>query len=274
MAHVIIFTDGSARGNPGNGGWGAVCVYPKSSGELRVDELGGASAYTTNNQMELTAAIEGLKNFNNFYNDNKLNTTNDAESVFYTIYTDSAYVINGITKWVYGWQQNGWITSTKQEVSNRDLWEALLEQISNKEVDWKYVGGHIGIAGNERCDQIATEFADTILKGEADLALIQLYKGSLVGYPIKVLNTETGELILDEDGGSKSGGSAEKKAKAKERSKIAAYSYVSMVNGKIETHKTWAECEKRVKGVKGTRFKKAISKNDEDEIKKDFSSNN
>ncbi len=138
---IIIFTDGSSRGNPGRGGWGSVVVENNV-----VTELGGREDDTTNNRMELTAAIEGLS----------VVKTDDQ----ITINTDSSYVINGITKWVNGWKRNGWITKTKEEVMNRDLWEKLLEAKEGKDVVWNYVGGHAGIVGNERCDVIATSFAD------------------------------------------------------------------------------------------------------------------
>src|SRR5207245_895868 len=115
-----------------------------------VVELGGRKSPTTNNQMELTAALEGLKRLDQL----------DTEHGPIFVYTDSRYLINGITKWVFGWQKNNWITSQKEPVVNQELWEGLLEVTHGKRIEWKYVGGHSGIAGNERCDVIATEFAD------------------------------------------------------------------------------------------------------------------
>ncbi len=251
--NITIFTDGSSRGNPGKGGWGAVCVYPKSSGEMRVDELGGAESGVTNNQMELTAAIEALKNFTGFYDVSELGT------MTYELYTDSSYVINGITKWVNGWQKNGWITSAKEEVQNRNLWEQLVEATKEKDVSWKYIGGHRGISGNERCDEIATAFADSLTEyGQNSEMIPQLYKGSLTDYQIDILNIEVDETKSAE------------RSDAKSRSKIKAYSYVSLVNGKIAIDSTWTDCEKRVKGTKNARYKKSVSKSDEDVIVKDF----
>ena len=223
-----IFTDGSSRGNPGPGGWGSVVI----NGE-KVQELGGREDNTTNNRMEITACIEGIS------------TIPSGESV--TVYSDSRYVINGITKWIIAWKKTGWITKTKEEVLNRDLWERLDDATAGKKISWEYIGGHSGIAGNERCDEIATGFADKIK--------VDLYNGPLSAYFIKnILDLSHSTELISK----------------KSHSKAKAYSYVSMVNGKIEIHATWAECEARVKGKSGTRYKKAISEENEAEIIADF----
>ena len=156
---IIIFSDGSSRGNPGPGGWGAVVVAND-----KVVELGGREVHTTNNRMELMGAISALSSLG----------SEVSKSGGIIVNTDSSYVINGITKWVYGWQKNGWRSSTKSDVVNRDLWEKLLEASSGKKIDWNYVGGHIGVACNERCDEIATTFADD--------KHIQLFNGKLSDY--------------------------------------------------------------------------------------------
>ena len=230
----IIFTDGSSRGNPGPGGWGAIVINK----ELDLcTESGCGQPNTTNNRMELSAVINALR------------TVSDGSKNI--VYTDSSYVINGITKWVHGWQKNGWKTKTKEDVLNKDLWQDLLNACENKDVDFKYVGGHIGIAGNERCDIIATSFADNVK--------IELYKGSLSGYPISNVTNVSHDLVMAND-----------RQSSKNNSKNPAFSYVSLVNGKIEIHSNWTDCEKRVKGVKGARFKKTFSKEDEDELIKQF----
>ncbi|MDQ2933322.1 MAG: ribonuclease HI [bacterium] len=234
MNSISIFTDGSSRGNPGPGGYGAVVVT-----STNVTELGGAQKDTTNNKMELKGVIEGLKKIGN-----------TKESI--KIYTDSSYVINGITKWIQGWKRNGWITKAKDDVANKDLWIQLDQVVSGKNVSWEYVGGHIGIAGNERCDVIATSFAD----GEP----ISLYDGPLSQYSIS--------NILDV---SHSPVKAELKKKKSKTPPGKAHSYVSSLGGKIEIHHTWAECEKRVKGTKGARFKKATTAVHQTEIVKEFS---
>ena len=228
---VIIFTDGASRGNPGPGGWGAIIVK-----EELVKEIGGKEKEVTNNQMELTAAIKALAAVE--------------ETAPIEIFTDSSYLINGITKWVSGWRMNDWKTKAKKEVLNRDLWEELADLAENKNIEWKYLGGHSGIAGNERCDEIATEFADG--------SKVDLYDGPISKYPIDILN-----FNLDE-------AKAKEKAAARSHQKAAAYSYVSLVDGKIEIHKSWADCEKRVKGKSGARFKKATSKEDEERLIKEY----
>ena len=233
MNKTTIFTDGASRGNPGKGGWGAVVVMSD-----KVVELGGREDNTTNNRMELSAVIAGLSHV-----DNK-------ERI--TVNTDSSYVINGITKWVNGWQRNGWVTKTKDSVINRDLWEKLVDAKYGKEIEWNYVGGHSGVVGNERCDVIATSFADNDPTA--------LYDGSLLDYPIKnILDLSQVAEVANE-----------KKAK-KSHSNAKAYSYISKVDGKIETHKTWAECEARVKGKSGTRYRKATSPEQEKDIIAEFS---
>lgn len=237
---ITIFTDGSSRGNPGPGGFGAIVVM----GDL-VQEIGGRENHTTNNRMELLAVISALS----FLTTYQLK----AKSYQLTLYSDSRYVINGATKWIFGWQKNGWITSAKKEVENQDLWERLLEVMQGKKIDWQYVGGHVGVAGNERCDEIATAFADNTAP--------KLYAGSLADYSIKNILSTTSNTTLSVS-----------KEKSNSRSKAKAYSYVSSVNGVVQTHKTWAECEKRVKGVSGTRFKKALNPEEEKDLIQQWSS--
>lgn len=220
---ITIFTDGSSRGNPGPGGWGAIV---STSNEVK--ELGGREDHTTNNRMELAAAINAL-----VYVDES-DITGDI-----TLQTDSKYVIKGITSWVSGWKKNGWKTANKTDVVNRDLWEALSFAVSGLSIDWKYVEGHAGHPGNERCDEIATSFADNVE--------IPLYHG------------DTAKYLVDLDVKPISSGikSSKKSSSAK------AYSYVSSIGGIVEIHKTWSECEARVKGKSGARFKKVFSKDEE-----------
>ncbi len=156
---ITIFTDGSARGNPGPGGWGAVIADGKS-----VREIGGKAEHTTNNRMELTAVIEALRT---------LGTEEDI-----VLHTDSEYIVKGITSWVKSWQENNWRTSTKKSVLNKDLWEQLIEVVEGKEIKWFVVPGHAGIIANERCDEIATAFADRINP--------HLYNGKKVGYTVSL----------------------------------------------------------------------------------------
>ena len=241
---ITIFTDGSSRGNPGPGGWGAVVI--DASG--KVYELGGREDHTTNNRMEIAAALGALTHIES----RKL--AGDIE-----VNTDSAYLLQGITGWVFGWEKNGWKTKTGDDVLNQDLWRklgALVTRLKMKHaLMWKKVGGHIGLIGNERADLIATNCADKTQQ--------LLYVGPLNQYE---------QLI----GGSVFSGTSDekivqKKAKKKSSSTAPAYSYVSLLDGKIETHKTWAECERRVKGKKATKFKKVFSKQEEDSLKHEWS---
>ena len=135
---VIIHTDGACSGNPGPGGWGAVLQYGST-----VKELKGGAPLTTNNRMELTAAIEAL---------NTLKRACEVE-----LHTDSTYVKDGLTKWMKGWKTNGWKTAEKKPVKNLELWQALDTAVERHVVDWRWVKGHNGDALNERADQLANE---------------------------------------------------------------------------------------------------------------------
>ena len=261
---ITIFTDGSSRGNPGPGGFGAIIVhndgeFKVTSEKWKVKELGGREEHTTNNRMELRAAIEALTFIQNQDSTLPARPKSDAggnreKDRILILYSDSAYVINGITKWVHGWKKNNWITSQKKPVENRDLWEQLDSLCTIYRTEWKQVGGHVGVAGNERCDEIATAFAD----GNRP----ELYSGVLENYGIKnILEIPQGRTLNPQKGPTLK----------KQHSHAKAYSYVSMVGGKILTHKTWSECEARVKG-KPARYKKAVSVENEKEIIAEFSS--
>lgn len=145
-----IYTDGACSGNPGPGGWATV-LYTAAG---PAHELGGRAAQTTNNRMEMQAAIAGLT---------WLRDRGQRDGV--TVYTDSEYVLKGITQWIAGWKRRGWVNSAKKPVLNRDLWEVLdtltldLNQHLDQPLRWVYVRGHSGDPGNERCDAIARSFA-------------------------------------------------------------------------------------------------------------------
>lgn len=225
---LVIFTDGACSGNPGPGGWGAIVAYPNG----RVVELGGSKRDSTNNQMELTGALEAL-----IY-------ARDFEGPV-SIYTDSTYVIRGITQWVWGWRKRDWKTAEGKDVANQELWQSLIRVTSSRKpkVEWHYVRGHIGTPGNERVDEIATGFSN--------LKRVELFHGSLLQYehPIYDIpeNTELPEMRPKEE-------------------KKTAYSYLSVVNGVFERHSDWKSCEARVKGRPGAKFKKAMSPKNEEEI--------
>ncbi|MDQ2068955.1 ribonuclease HI [Natronospira bacteriovora] len=145
---VIVHTDGACRGNPGPGGWGALLEW---GGHCR--ELKGGEPETTNNRMELRAAIEALST---------LKRRCQVE-----LYTDSEYVRQGITQWMDGWKQRGWKTSAKKPVKNRELWEALDRQCQRHDIRWHWVKGHAGHPGNERADALANEAIDEMQGAKA-----------------------------------------------------------------------------------------------------------
>jgi ribonuclease HI len=229
---IVIFTDGAAKGNPGPGGWGVVIVTPDG----QVVELGGAMAPTTNNKMELTGAIRALTHVRDLPGP-------------VAIHTDSTYVITGIREWIFGWLRRGWKTATGTDVLNRELWEQLWALVTARgkgAIEWHYVRGHVGIAGNERVDEIADGFAVGRDPG--------LYRGPLSDYTRSVLDVPADTSLPKRSAGSSAG---------KSKSKAKAYSYLSVVDGAPMRHGTWSECEQRVKGRAGARFKKATSEADE-----------
>jgi ribonuclease HI len=136
MTDAVIYTDGACSGNPGAGGWGVVLRW----GNV-VKELHGGELSTTNNRMELTAAIKALE---------ALNRPSSVQ-----LYTDSRYLLDGITKWIGNWERRGWMTAGKKPVKNVDLWQRLVAAIGHHEVNWMWVKGHNGDPGNERADELA-----------------------------------------------------------------------------------------------------------------------
>ncbi|MCC6176868.1 MAG: ribonuclease HI [Chloroflexi bacterium] len=209
----LAYTDGSCIGNPGPGGWGVHLEFPDG----RVIELGGGEGRTTNNRMELRAAIEAVR------------ATQDWPSV--TIVLDSQYVRRGVTEWVVLWKRNGWLTSTKKPVENKDLWEEL-DALADGRIHWRWTRGHSGTPGNERVDEIARWFAASVR-------------------PL------AGERARQQD--------ALDGVQARPRAPVPTNGmrYLSLVDGIVARHGTWDECSRRVHGVRGARFKKARSADDE-----------
>lgn len=141
MTELVAYTDGACSGNPGPGGWGALLIARDGDIVLKERELKGGEAETTNNRMELLAAIEALDAL--------------ARPSTLTIVTDSAYVKNGVTSWIHGWKRNGWRTAAKKPVKNEDLWRRLDEAQTRHQVTWEWVKGHAGHPENERADELA-----------------------------------------------------------------------------------------------------------------------
>lgn len=228
-----VYSDGASKGNPGPGGYGAVVIGPKG-----ITEIGAYVANTTNNRMELTAVIEALKYIAR--NDNK------AKAV---IKTDSAYTINGATKWIFGWSKRGWYTATKEPVKNQDLWQELENLMSHVQVEFVKVPAHVGIFGNERADTIASDFAQA--------KPVELFSGTKAqyrkDYDLEVVNEKM----------------ATSRAKSKTKKTGKAYLYMSFLHGKVMRHKTWKECEARVKG-KPAKFKKVYSEEEAVALEKEW----
>lgn len=229
---IIIYTDGASSGNPGPGGWGTLVV---DTGKEKVFELGDRLARTTNNETELMALVEGLR---------KLSELGLDKNVHIYVYLDSQYVRNGVMSWMKGWIRNDWVTSTGELVKNKELWMALDEEIKllgKLPVEYVHVNGHVGVPGNERVNDIA--------QGYAQGKDVDLYEGSLSKYSLTVE-----QLMVEAE---------TMPTKTSKKSGSAGGWYLSIVDGKLEKHTTWAECEARVKG-KLAKFKKVTTQDEED----------
>ena len=233
MEHILIYTDGACSGNPGPGGWAALVVTP--DGRLR--ELAGGERPTTNNRMELSAALFAL-------------TSVESRAEPVRLYTDSTYLISGVTKWVAAWRRRGWLTAEGKPVLNRDLWERLdaLAAARRGRLDWRYVRGHSGHDANERCDELAVAFSKGLRPA--------LYDGPVVGCGYSVLEPEP-EALPERP-------SAYNGHKKKPAGKAGFY--LSLVDGRVERHQTWPQCQARVQGVSGARFKKVSSCDEEADV--------
>jgi ribonuclease HI len=150
MKKIQMITDGACLGNPGRGGWASILRY-----EDRAKEIWGSEPHTTNNRMELRAAIEGLRAL--------------SEGCEIEVVTDSEYLKNGITSWIQGWKRNGWKTSTKKAVLNQDLWQELDAEVERHKVVWSWTKGHASHADNNRCDELASRAAREQSRGSQDV---------------------------------------------------------------------------------------------------------
>lgn len=236
---ITVYTDGSSRGNPGPGGWGVIIASPAN-----VFELAGFDSNTTNNRMEMSAVIAALQFLH------KNNQHNNLISIF----TDSQYVKNGCEKWVYGWQQRNWTTSKKEPVLNQDLWMVIAELlVLFPSLGFVHVPAHVGVPANERVDTIATASADT-------QSLPNLYKGSRSKYQVSLVHDAklNSSLKIDKTRAKKSTGKAN--------------CYLSEVNGEIKEHQNWADCQARVSGKSGVRFRRANSLAEKKQIILDWTS--
>ncbi|CAN5425622.1 hypothetical protein BH11CYA1_BH11CYA1_09550 [soil metagenome] len=252
---VVIFTDGACSGNPGPGGWASIVALPDGT----VHELAGGHDATTNNRMEMAATIHALA------------MLDPAKELPITLYTDSTYVIKGITQWIFGWRNRGWKSSDGKDVANRDMWEELLRQVMRLKpvvIDWKYVRGHAGYPGNERCDEIAVSYSKK--KPE------KLYVGPRDGYFVDLTQLPADEPMPERSAAS-APGSAKRSSSSSSSSSSGGFrpssssgpvktTYLSYQNGVVSRFATWAECERQVKGRPNVKFKKAKSAQEEREI--------
>ncbi|MDF1552100.1 MAG: ribonuclease HI [Deferrisomatales bacterium] len=219
---LIIYTDGGCIGNPGPGGWAAVLVRAG-----QVEELGGAAAGTTNNRMEMRAAIEGLRR------------ARPGERA--RVVTDSRYLQDGITRWIHGWKRRNWKKADGNPVLNQDLWQELdtLIQGPAGSVCWEHVRGHQGHPFNERCDEIANGFArgtpPELRRGD----------GSWIGGTAAPVASIPSAAPATPTVGVPSG--------------MGFPFYLSYRDGELRLHGDWADCEAWVKGVRGVRYKKVRS---------------
>lgn len=228
---VVIFADGASSGNPGPGGWGSIIATPDG----KVVELGGGDPQTTNNRMELMATIKALE-------------APESQGQPVSLYTDSVYVIRGITQWIWGWRKNGWKTADGKDVTNQELWKRLSAALATRDksakVDWHFVRGHSGIPGNERVDQIAVAYS----KGQS----IRLFRGPLLEYTIAIHDIPADTSLPE--------------MRPRTEEKARPLSYLSLVGATAMRHPDWASCERRVKGVSGAKFKKVMNAEEETQV--------
>lgn len=229
-----LFTDGASSQNPGPGGFGAILISKKDD-DFSIEELNGGEKKTTNNRMEIMAMIKGLEK--------------TAVNSKVLIFSDSRYAIQGITSWIKKWIQNGWLTTLKKPVENKDLWQVLDELVANRDVSFKHIPGHSDISLNERADELAVAFYGN--------KKIDLFSGLKTDYLIKFNFSDFDKKFSKVSNKKKTG---------------KAFSYVSVIDGVFEIHKKWDECKERVSG-KPAKFKKVFSQEEEDDIRNSWTSN-
>ena len=229
MREFVLYTDGACSGNPGPGGW-AFIIF---DGEDRVIEKARFVDQTTNNRMEMTALLEGLREF--------LFQAGESRSCALHIYIDSSYVVNGCTKWIHAWKKRGWKTMDGKDVLNRDLWEILDLVCRSLPVStrWNIVPGHSGLPGNEKCDALAVR----VQKEQGVHEQVR----SVSSYDFDIRRQPDLNRFIKKDP-----------------------FYLSYVAGVLERHSSWSECEARVKSRPGARFKKVKNLHEEEETLKSW----
>ena len=239
---ILIYTDGACSGNPGPGGWASI-IYLNNF----VYEIADRQTNTTNNQMELLAAIKALQFVLENISNNKINEI--------YLYTDSVYVIKGITQWIHGWKKNDFINQQNEPVANKNLWLELdnlvlkVQKVLQLKINWLYVRGHVGVDGNERCDEVAVAFS----KNEYIDLNFQVPANE---YLFDILKTPKTEALPDFK---------------KQNSNTSKNSWYLVYHaGVLSKYLTWKECESKVKGVPGVKFKKVSSHDEEQALLKQW----
>lgn len=226
----IIYSDGACSGNPGAGGWAYIHWTPADY----VQEGSGFDPSTTNNRMEMTGALEAIRKI--------------PAGEHIIVLTDSVYLIRGITQWIFGWQRRGWKNAEGNDVLNKDIWEDLARACRGKKIEWRYVRGHTGVPGNERVDQLAV--------AQTQRRPLASYSGPYSSYHVGILPLPE-KLPLPEM--KKQNGASTDKSKT---------FYLSLVNGVVEQHSSWDQCQSRVKGVSQAKFKKVQSDDEAQQVLK------
>ncbi len=231
QGQVIIYTDGACSGNPGIGGW----AYVLFDGHETVYEAADFEEQTTNNRMEMSGVVRAFQELQ------RLKTQGAVSFNAIYVHSDSSYVIQGITNWIFGWKKRGWKNMEGKDVANQTLWLELDEAVApfRQMTKWIHVPGHAGIPGNERCDELSVEVTKGKTSHRADFPSET--------YPVDIFSAVDLQKFK----------------------KVDPY-YLSYVNGTLKKHATWPECEAAVKGRTGVRFKKIKSLNDEVQVLKDW----
>jgi len=239
---VWLYTDGACSGNPGPGGWAYLARH-----EGDVWAAAAAEKSSTNNRMELQATIQALRSVRS--------RALEAESI--ALFTDSSYVLKGIQEWLPAWVKRGWKKIDGSEVLNRDLWELLSNECQGLKIQWVLVPGHSAVAGNDFVDEWAVE-ASQSLKARDE-------SWSFEKFPCSEAFSE-----WPRERESKKSSSSKAAGSSKSKSSGGKAFYVSYVKGQLVRHPTWSECEARVKGTSGARFKKVTSESELGEVLKSW----
>lgn len=234
---VVLFTDGACKGNPGPGGWGCIALFPDG----QVTEVGGKENGTTNNRMEMTAVVQGFE---------LCHATEAGAPVM--VFTDSSYVIQGMSSWIFGWIRKGWKTSAGKDVLNQDLWKELHRLSEGLKVSYHHVKGHAGIPGNERADKIASDFAEFG-------AFSDLYRGNGEEYVVDLYQLDPGRMV-----------DSPAPSKGARKSGAGGHYYISFVDGHFKRHQTWPDCQQATNGRSGARFKKVRDQQEEQTVLKSW----